>query len=142
MLRSGAAIDEDVAAATDKAVKASFHSHHQHQGEGVQENNDADSVDGGMVDFVGFLEFIHGLDIEVRPSVTFLTVTIPVGFKESHLPFPPIEHKTVSRLWGRRTSYETVPHITECLDLVMVVMVSTNPIGLCCNFCTTSSPWA
>lgn len=70
MLRSGAAIDEDVAAATAKAVKASFHDHHQHQGGGVQDNDDAPAVEGGMVDFVGFLEFIHSLDIEVRPSIT------------------------------------------------------------------------
>lgn len=70
MVRSGAAIDEDVAAATAKAVKASSHSHHQHhhQGGGVQDHHDAGGPEGGMVDFVGFLEFIHSLDIEVRPS--------------------------------------------------------------------------
>lgn len=61
MVRSGAAIDEDVAAAMAKAVKASFHNH-QHQ----QDNGGAGAVEGGMVDFVGFLEFIHSLDMEVR----------------------------------------------------------------------------
>lgn len=67
MLRSGAAIDEDIVAATAKATKASLHNHqhqHQHQRGGVKDNGDADAAD--MVDFVGFLEFIHSLDIEVR----------------------------------------------------------------------------
>eukprot|EP00752_Nemacystus_decipiens_P012110 g10735.t1 len=69
MLRSGAAMDEDVAVATTKAVKASFHNHHQqhhhHQRDGVPANDDAHAGEGGMVDFVGFLEFIHSLDMEV-----------------------------------------------------------------------------
>eukprot|EP00903_Cladosiphon_okamuranus_P008378 g8056.t1 len=60
MVRSSAAIEEDVAAAMIKAVKASFHNH-QHP----QDNDGADAAEGGMVDFVGFLEFIHNLDIEV-----------------------------------------------------------------------------
>ncbi|CAN0103679.1 unnamed protein product, partial [Hapterophycus canaliculatus] len=69
MLRSGAAMEEDVAAATAKAHRASFHRrHHNHTG------NDSGSGGGGggdddaappLVDFVGFLEFIHSLDVEV-----------------------------------------------------------------------------
>lgn len=69
MLRSGAAIDEDVAAAAAKAITASFHKHQHQQGGSVQDENDAGAVEGGMVDFVGFLEFIHNLDIEVCPIV-------------------------------------------------------------------------
>lgn len=68
MVGSGAAMEEDVAAAMDKATKASFHDHHhehQHQGGGLQDNDDSGALEGHMVDFVGFLEFIHSLDIEV-----------------------------------------------------------------------------
>lgn len=58
-------MEEDVNAATAKAQKASFHrrgQHHQTAGGGGQDGEDA----AAMVDFVGFLEFIHTLDIEVR----------------------------------------------------------------------------
>ncbi|CAB1120233.1 unnamed protein product [Ectocarpus sp. CCAP 1310/34] len=63
MLRSGTAMEEDVAAATAKAQKASFHRRGQHvqaAGGGGQDGKDA-----AMIDFVGFLEFIHTLDIAV-----------------------------------------------------------------------------
>ncbi|CAN0239211.1 unnamed protein product, partial [Pylaiella littoralis] len=63
MLRSGAAIDEDVAAAAAKAQKASFH-HHYHHRKG-EEGRDTGDDSQAAVDFVGFLEFIHSLDIQV-----------------------------------------------------------------------------
>lgn len=59
MLESGAAVDEDVAAAFAKAKKASSYGREAGDGDGKGASDDG-------VDFVGFLEFIHCLDIEVR----------------------------------------------------------------------------
>lgn len=57
MIETGAATEEDVTAALAKAQKASSHGG---RGEGEKQG------DGIGVDFVGFLEFIHSLDVEVN----------------------------------------------------------------------------
>lgn len=75
MLRSGAATERDVTAAIGKAKKASFH--HQHRPEGVEGSQDSGADAGSMVDFVGFLEFIHSLDIEVCPIYILVTEQRP-----------------------------------------------------------------
>ncbi|CAM9536619.1 unnamed protein product [Scytosiphon promiscuus] len=64
MLRSGVAMEEDVAAASAKAQKASFH-HRHHKDKSCDGSGGDDAASSQMVDFVGFLEFIHGLDLEV-----------------------------------------------------------------------------
>lgn len=67
MLRSGAATERDVTAAIGKAKEASFHHQHKKEGERAEGSQDGGAGAGSMVDFVGFLEFIHSLDIEVCP---------------------------------------------------------------------------
>lgn len=68
MVETHAATDEDVDVALAKAQKASS------RGGGGE---DEQQRDGGGVDFVGFLEFIHSLDVEVNPLLKLLMGLLP-----------------------------------------------------------------
>lgn len=64
MLRSGAAVEDDIAAALVRAQEASFHK------AGEDGNGKA------YMDFVGFLKFIHSLDLEVNSELGEMGVII------------------------------------------------------------------